>query len=217
MSSDWPALSRTSSPAYRSTELEKSVRFFAVARVLRDEPLEIVAADFRLQRRGVGVLVDRVRAEGLAGLTPHTEQATGEMLNKRRQGIGQMLLGVLAERRFEELSNQITGGGVLRIEDHRPSRADTDYRLLNGNNNPICRFNVKFHASLFHEARRYVSLTRGFALAAYKINNALRRQEEEKLPYIFLVLSVPDLNAADVGRGPGGRGAPWCRTAGSAP
>jgi hypothetical protein len=52
------------------------------------------------------------------------------------------------------------------------------------------------------EARRYVGLDSEdcFALAAYKINNAVRRQEQEKLPYIFLVLSVPDLSAADVGR-----------------
>lgn len=30
--------------------------------------------------------------------------------------------------------------------------------------------------------------------------DALRRQEDERLPYIFLVLSVPSLSAADVGR-----------------
>lgn len=139
---------------------------------------------------------------GLAGLVP----ASGEglldgALSRRRQGIAQMLLGALAERRFEELINQVTGGGVLRIEDHRPSRTDTDYRLLNGNGHPICRFNVKFHGSLFREARRYVGLDPDdcFALAAYKIDRALRRQEDEKLPYIFLVLTVPDLAAADVG------------------
>lgn len=113
-----------------------------------------------------------------------------------------MLLGELAERRFEAVIQEVTGVGVLRIEDHRPSRTDTDYRLLNGNNNPICRFNIKFHGSLFREAQRFVGLEPEdcFALAAYKINNALRRQENERLPYIFLVLSVPDLSATDVGR-----------------
>jgi len=112
-----------------------------------------------------------------------------------------MLLGVLAERRFEELSNEITGG-VLRIEDHRPSRTDTDYRLLNGHGNPICRLNIKFHGTLFRDARRFVALEPQdcFALATYKINNALRRQQEERLPYVFLVLSVPELNAAEVTR-----------------
>lgn len=171
-----------------------------MARVLRGDSLETVASGLNLQRRGVEALVERVRAEGLAGFIATDALITGQDLARRGQGIAQMLLGVLAERRFEELSNQITGGGILRIEDHRLSRTDTDYRLLNGSDNPVCRFNVKFHGTLFREARRYVGLDSDdcFALAAYKINNGLRRQEEEKLPYIFLVLSVPDLNAGDV-------------------
>lgn len=37
-----------------------------------------------------------------------------------------------------------------------------------------------------------------FALATYKVNNALKRQQDERLPYVFLVLSVPDLNINDV-------------------
>jgi hypothetical protein len=173
----------------------------AATRVLHGELSEIVAVDFKLQRRDLQLLVDRILAGGLAGLAPYADRITIDVLIKRRQGIAQMLLGALAERRFEELINHVTGGDVLQIEDHRPSRTDTDYRLLNGNSNPICRFNVKFHGSLFREARRYVGLDPDdcFALATYKINNALRRQELEKLPYIFLVLSVPDLSAADVG------------------
>ena len=177
-------------------------QIFAVARILQGEAATSVAVASRLQRRGLDALVDRVRAEGLSGVAPYAEETTSQALAKRRHGIAQMLLGVLAERRFEDLTNQITGGGVLRIEDHRLSRTDTDYRLLNGNDNPIYRFNVKFHGSLFREAQRYVGLDPGdcFALATYKINNALRRQGAEKLPYIFLVLSVADLSAVDVGR-----------------
>ncbi len=112
-----------------------------------------------------------------------------------------MLLGALAERRFEELTDIITGGRVLKIEDHRPSRSDTDYRLLNGNGNPICRLNIKFHGTLFRDAARYVGLEPldCFALATYKIHNALKRQEAERLPYVFLVLSIPDLRSADLG------------------
>ena len=74
--------------------------------------------------------------------------------------------------------------------------------MLNGHDNPICRFNIKFHGSLFREAQRFVGLQPEdcFALATYKINNALHRQASERLPFIFLVLTVPDLNAADVGR-----------------
>lgn len=175
---------------------------FSVERILAGEDPKAVCADLRLQQRGVSVLVEAVRRDGLAGVFPHVERTEAQDLAKRRLGIAQMLLGELAERRFETVIQEVTGGGILRIEDHRPSRTDTDYRLLNGNNSPICRFNIKFHGSLFREAPRFVGLQPDdcFALAAYKINNALRRQESERLPYIFLVLSVPDLSAGDVGR-----------------
>jgi len=113
-----------------------------------------------------------------------------------------MLLGALAEKRFEEITDEITGGGLLRIEDHRPSRTDTDYRLLNGGGKPICRMNIKFHGTLFRDATRYVGLAPEdcFPLATYKINNALKRQAREGLPYVFLILSVPELSAGDVGK-----------------
>ena len=202
---DFERLAEALTDIFADTPLPKTreVRqVLAATRVLDGGLSDVVAVDFKLQRRGLQLLVERIRAGGLAGLAPYADRVTIDALTKRRQGIAQMLLGALAERRFEELINHVTGGGVLQIEDHRPSRTNTDYRLLNGNNNPICRFNVKFHGSLFREARRYVGLDPDdcFALATYKINNALRRQELEKLPYIFLVLSVPDLSAADVGR-----------------
>ncbi len=174
---------------------------FAVERILVGDEPKTVSRNLKLQRRGVEELVGQVRRQGLAGLVPYADRTSAPGLTKRRLGIAQMLLGELAERRFEAVIQELTGGGILRIEDHRPSRTDTDYRLLNGNNNPICRSNIKFHGSLFREAQRFVGLATEdcFALAAYKINNALRRQENDRLPYIFLVLSVPDLSAADVG------------------
>lgn len=202
---DLGQLARTLRDVFADTPIPKvrEVRqVFAVERILGGDPIEIVAADFKLQRRGLEALATQVAAQGLAGIAPDTYQVTEQDRLKRRLGIAQMLLGELAERRFEAVIQEVTGGGVLRIEDHRPSRTDTDYRLLNGNNNPICRFNIKFHGSLFREARRFVGLDPEdcFALAAYKINNALRRQRDERLPYTFLVLSVPDLSAGDVGR-----------------
>ncbi len=158
--------------------------------------------ELKLQLRGALSLVDCARRQGLAGVLPYADRTGAPDLAKRRLGIAQMLLGELAERRFEAVIEEVTGGGILRIEDHRPSRTDTDYRLLNGNSHPICRFNIKFHGSLFREARRFVGLEPEdcFALATYKINNALKRQDAERLPYIFIVLSVADLSAPDVGR-----------------
>jgi hypothetical protein len=177
-------------------------RILAIQRLLSGESANDVASKFGLQKRALVVAAERVRAEGLSGLTAYSGRITEQDLARRRNGIAQMVLGLLAERRFEELSNEITGTGTLRIEDHRLSRTDTDYRLLNGQSNPICRLNIKFHGTLFRESQRFVGLAPEdcFALATYKINNALKRQKAERLPYVFLVLSVRDVSAADVAR-----------------
>lgn len=174
----------------------------AIKRIFRGDSPEAVSKELKLQRAGLEREVQAVRKSGLSGFLPLKERTTAEELQRRRLGIAQMLLGALAERRFEEITDEITGGGVLKIEDHRPSRTDTDYRLLNGGGKPICRLNIKFHGTLFRDARRYVDLEPEdcFPLATYKINNALKRQEGEGLPYVFLVLSVPDLSAGDVGK-----------------
>jgi len=66
--------------------------------------------------------------------------------------------------------------------------------------NPVCRMNIKFHGTMFRRAQELVGLDPDdcFALATYKIFNALRRQEQEAVPYVFLVLSVRDLTAQSV-------------------
>ncbi|MGH7322466.1 MAG: hypothetical protein ACRELA_22965, partial [Candidatus Rokuibacteriota bacterium] len=186
-------------PPIKASEIRK---IFATGRVLEGEQVNTVCAELRLQRHRIERLAKDVGKRGLLGLLSYEELTTDAVLAGRSLGIAQMLLGVLAERRFEELSDEITGPGVLRIEDHRPSRTDTDYRLLNGGGHPICRLNIKFHGTLFREARRYVGLEPDdcFALATYKINNALKRQEEERLPYVFLILSVPELSATEVAK-----------------
>jgi hypothetical protein len=174
----------------------------AISRIRRREDLVAVCSDLGLQRRHVERLVEEVRSRGLEALLSLEERMADDVLQRRRQGIAQMLLGTLAEKRFEEITQEVVGAKVVRIEDHRPSRSDTDYRLLNGSDNPICRLNIKFHGTLFRGAKDYVGLEPEdcFALATYKINNGLQRQERERLPYVFLVLSVPELSAAEVGR-----------------
>jgi len=131
-------------------------------------------------------------------------------LGKKRNGIAQLLLGTLGERRFEEAIREVTGKGALSVEDHRPSRSDTDYGLLNGGGRPVCRLNIKWHGTFFRDARRYVGLDPEdcFALATYKIRSALRRddwvtsrmrrKDQEDLPYVFVVFSVPNLIIGDV-------------------
>lgn len=104
-------------------------RIFAIGRVLQGEPIKAVCADLKLQLRNTDRLAKEVEKRGLAGIVPQGDLTEESVLANRRLGIAQMLLGALAERRFEELSDEITGPGVLKVEDHRPSRTDTDYRL----------------------------------------------------------------------------------------
>jgi hypothetical protein len=182
----------------RAAELRQ---MFAVDRVLQGAAIESVCAEFRLQPHRLRALVDSVRQHGLAAFVDPAE-IPDDVFTRTKNGIAQMLLSLLAERRFVQLSNEITGAAALRIEDHRPSRTDTDFRLMNGGGRPLCRLNIKFHGTPFREARRYVGLDPEdcFPLATYKINNADRRQRDEDLPYVFVVLTALDLGAADIGR-----------------
>ena len=174
---------------------------FALRELSDGQPLAEVAKRLRLQPRALGELAKSGAQENLQAVySNYSDRTNSQELLRRRRGIAQMLLGTLGEKRFEDIVEDVTGAGVLQIEDHRPSRSDTDYRLLNGSSKPVCRFNIKFHGTLFRDAFRYVKLQPEdcFALATYKIANALKRQELERLPYVFLVLSVPDVKIDDV-------------------
>jgi hypothetical protein len=61
--------------------------------------------------------------------------------------------------------------------------------------------NIKFHGSLFKRAKEMVGLEPDdcFALATYKIAGALQKQKKDELPYIFVIVSVPNLTAESVG------------------
>ncbi|MBI2526313.1 MAG: hypothetical protein HYV93_10050 [Candidatus Rokubacteria bacterium] len=86
----------------------------AVTRILSGEPANVVAADSKLQRRGLEALSAKVAARGLAGIAPEAAALTPENLAKRRLGIAQMLLGVLTERRFEVVIQEVIGEGILQ-------------------------------------------------------------------------------------------------------
>jgi hypothetical protein len=111
-----------------------------------------------------------------------------------------MVLGRLAERRFELLVPSLTAGRNVSIEPRLADRSTTDYLLKDGNGNPVCRINIKFHGTLFRDALTNVGLAPDdcFALATYKIHSALERQQQDGFPYVFFVLSIPNLTAASV-------------------
>lgn len=128
--------------------------------------------------------------------------ATDEaMLAKRRQGLGQLLLAALAERAFERLYRKALGAEELQLEDQRSGYTETDYRVLNGARRPVFRLNIKFHGTLFANARAMVGLepTDCFGLATYKVWQGMHKQQTEVLPYVFAVVSVPGLTAESVG------------------
>lgn len=86
-------------------------RIFAIGRVLEGEPIKGVCTDLKVQLGHTERLVKEVAQQGLARLVSYEELTKDSMLVQRRLGIAQMLLGALAERRFEELRDGITGPG----------------------------------------------------------------------------------------------------------
>jgi hypothetical protein len=58
----------------------------------------------------------------------------------------------------------------------------------------IGRRYIELWSDAIQQAGLYVGLDPSdcFALATYKIHGALKRQEDERLPYVFLILSVPE-------------------------
>jgi hypothetical protein len=127
---------------------------------------------------------------GERGSPPEPQEIT-----RKQDMLGQLVLGKAAEKVFEGIYKKELGASEFRLDDQRGDRSDTDYRMLNGGKRPVYRINIKFVGSLFRQARERVGLEPEdcFALATYKIHAALKKQEEEHLPYLFLVISVPDL------------------------
>jgi hypothetical protein len=172
-----------------------------VKRVKLGEDARQVAASVRSTRK---------RLETLAAIADPLEKlfkcdlataAAPDAMQRPRSMLGQLLLGELAERAFERIYKETMGTGELILEDDRVSRNETDYRVLNGQRRPVFRINIKFHGTLFRNAQGLVGLRPEdcFALATYKIYQGLLKHENERLPYVFVIVSVPGLTGASVG------------------
>lgn len=132
-----------------------------------------------------------LQSEELSAVIGKLPEVAAERIGASRFRIAQLLLGALTEERFQREKEELIAGRLI-VEDHRLGRTDTDYRVLNGDRKPIFRINIKYHGSAFEQAQTWVGLAPGdcFALATYKINQALERQRKEALPYVFVVLSA---------------------------
>jgi hypothetical protein len=94
-----------------------------------------------------------------------------------RATIGQLIIGNLAERVFEDTYQRTVGTTELKLHDDRSAGGDTDYLVLNGQNRKVFRLDIKFHGSQFRNAQSVVGLPPEdcFALATYKIYSALQK------------------------------------------
>jgi hypothetical protein len=135
----------------------------------------------------------------LLGVTP--DDTPHDLIERTTLILGQLLLGRCAEMAFEGIYVQEMGTTDIALIDLRESRSDTDYRLRNGQNRYLYRINIKFHGARFRRAKDLVGLDPEdcFPLATYKIHGALQKQDEEHLPYIFAIISVPDVSARETG------------------
>lgn len=173
----------------------------ALQRLLGGEPVEAVSTEFGMAVAHLNRWTDVLRIDGFYEWIRKAEP-TESRLARARIGVAQMLLGELAEQHFENVAARLVGEQGYRIEDHRVGRTDTDYRLLTPDGRALFRLNIKFHGTLFAQAREYVNLEPKdcFALATYKISAALKKQDEEGLPYLFLIVSVPDFPSETIQR-----------------
>jgi hypothetical protein len=165
-----------------------------------EEPKEIAKEIRTTPRKLNDVLVadDPVQAVLKSTLKAGREDKS---LEKAKGALGSMLVGTLAERAFEKMYREEVGTDELRLEDEREGRTDTDYRVLNGHSRPVFRLNIKFHGGTFRQARELAGIEPDdcFALATYKIKQALDKQDREHLPYLFVVVGVKGLRNIDAG------------------
>lgn len=131
------------------------------------------------------------------------EEPEKDVRRNAQQILGNLIVGRCAELTFEQMYKEHMHTTELELRDLREGRSDTDYRLYNGKGRPVYRINIKFHGSIFRRAKEMVGLEPDdcFALATYKIHGALQKQQKDELPYIFVVVSVPNLTAESIGGG----------------
>jgi len=192
----------TVSAVYQSREIPKYLRLLLSVRELKK------GADPRVLAKTLKTTAKRLKAisssrDPIKEVLKTTLAAAAEPTNlsKARKNLGQMLLGTISERAFEDTYKKTMGAGDLRLEDSREGRTDTDYRVLDGQNRQVFRINIKFHGSQFRNAKELVGLEPEdcFALATYKIQQGLQKHEAEALPYLFVVVGVPGLRGETVG------------------
>lgn len=118
----------------------------------------------------------------------------------RRRAFAGLLVGAVAEQEFQQRYRDAMGGQQFSFKDQRASTTETDFLILNGAGRPAFRINIKSHGTFFQQAKKFVGLEPEdcFALATYKIRDAVTRSSRESLPFLFAIVSSQDLAAAPI-------------------
>jgi hypothetical protein len=113
----------------------------AAERVRAGEDLAAVASEVGTTRGRLHSVVEAddpatlVLKGAIPTLTPERERRV-------RRSLGQLLLGNLAERAFEDIYKGAVGS-EFDLQRDRSLYTDTDYRVLNGKKRPVFRINIK--------------------------------------------------------------------------
>lgn len=197
----------------RSADFMRTVRLFFGAEawpkplhVLQGLALVRAGADLKASARQVGTTPGRLHSareaeDPFVDILGEALPPDSVVVNERAPLLGNLVLGRAAEIVFEELYRREMPDTEFNLVDLREGRTDTDYRMYNGQDRPVYRINIKFHGARFRRATELVGLDPEdcFALATYKIDSAMKKQDAEHLPYLFAIVGVSDLTATAVG------------------
>jgi hypothetical protein len=150
------------------------LRLAAIAETRRGSPLKDAAKSVGATTKGLqrflnGDPILEMFGATFAEVHLHND---GRSWKLAKRGIGQILLGQVAEKAFERLYKRELGTDDLQLEDSRDQRTDTDYRVLNGGGKAVFRINIKMHGTPFRRSEELVGLRSDdcFALGTYVQN-----------------------------------------------
>src|SRR5689334_23212515 len=113
-------------------------RRLAAVKDIRDgSAVKDAAKTWRVSGAGLKGFLEGDPVETLFGVIFEDALNHPKPLKLAKRGLGQMLLGSVAEQAFERLYKRELGTDDLALEDSRQERDDTDYRVLNGNKKPV--------------------------------------------------------------------------------
>ncbi len=196
-------LTRTLDLLFPAAVLPKPFHLATAVRLVREQGLAPKEAARSVRTTAARVTQLAAAADPVVGILGQAVPSlTAAIETRARAAVGQLLIGNLAERVFEDLYRRSVQSPVLELRDDRTARGDTDYLVFDEQGRQVFRINIKFHGSAFKKAKEMVGLEpeNCFALATYKIRAALQKQETEQLPYIFVIVGVPGLTGEIVGR-----------------